>query len=116
MEGSKRMFSTVFILVLLLVAIGTGPMVAEGKMEGSKRMFSTVFILVLLLVAIGTGPMVAEGKDATKETSRTCESLSTKFKGFCFRSSSCADACQKEGFLGGKCPGFRLGCTCTKKC
>ncbi|ONH95445.1 hypothetical protein PRUPE_7G070900 [Prunus persica] len=85
-------------------------------MEGSRRMFSTVFILILLLVAIETGPMVAEGKVATKEESRTCESLSTKFKGFCLRSSRCAEACQKEGFMGGKCPGFRLRCTCTKKC
>ncbi|XP_034224915.1 defensin Ec-AMP-D1-like [Prunus dulcis] len=85
-------------------------------MEGSKRMFSTVFILVLLLVAIGTGPMVAEGKVETKETSRTCESLSTKFKGPCFRSSNCANICEKEGFKGGKCVGFRLRCTCTKKC
>ncbi|BFG38199.1 hypothetical protein CerSpe_244730 [Prunus speciosa] len=85
-------------------------------MEGCKRMFSTVFILVLLLVAIGTGPMVVEGKVATKEKSRTCESLSMKFKGLCFRSSNCANICQKEGFMGGKCVGFRLRCTCTKKC
>ncbi|XP_034225080.1 defensin Ec-AMP-D1-like [Prunus dulcis] len=85
-------------------------------MERSGRMFSTVFILVLLFVAIGTGPMVAEGKAATKENSRTCESLSTKFKGLCFRSSNCADTCKKEGFLEGKCAGFRLRCTCTKKC
>ncbi|XP_021801014.1 defensin Ec-AMP-D1-like [Prunus avium] len=85
-------------------------------MEGSRRMFSTVFILVLLLVAIGTGPMVAEGKVATKGKSRTCESLSMKFKGLCFRSNHCADTCKKEGFLEGKCVGFRRRCTCTKKC
>ncbi|BBH07397.1 low-molecular-weight cysteine-rich 69 [Prunus dulcis] len=74
-----------------------------------------IYFFPMLKDVSRTGPMVAEGKVETKETSRTCESLSTKFKGPCFRSSNCANICEKEGFKGGKCVGFRLRCTCTKK-
>ncbi|CAN6716670.1 unnamed protein product [Malus baccata var. baccata] len=84
-------------------------------MERSGRLFSTIFILILLLVAIGTGPMVAEGKTKEK-SSKICESLSHKYSGICFRSSNCATTCKKEGFMGGKCAGFRMRCVCTKKC
>ncbi|KAM2673387.1 hypothetical protein EV2_014679 [Malus domestica] len=90
-------------------------------MECSERLFSTVFILLLLLVAIGTDPMVAEGKTKEKsskneKSSKTCESPSHKYHGICFRSSNCATTCKKEGFMGGKCTGFRMRCVCTKKC
>ncbi|BBH07398.1 low-molecular-weight cysteine-rich 69, partial [Prunus dulcis] len=66
-----------------------------------------IYFFPMLKDVSRTGPMVAEGKVETKETSRTCESLSTKFKGPCFRSSNCANICEKEGFKGGKCVGFQ---------
>ncbi|KAB2608142.1 defensin-like protein 2 [Pyrus ussuriensis x Pyrus communis] len=92
MERSGHLCSTVFILVLLLVAIGTGPMVAEGKKEQMSS------------------------KD---KNSSTCECPSHKYHGLCFRfifSSNCAATCKEEGFMGGKCKGFHMRCICTKQC
>ncbi|KAM1432053.1 hypothetical protein ACFX1R_015523 [Malus domestica] len=65
--------------------------------------------------------MVAEGKTKGKSSKnekslKTCVSSSHKYRGICFRSSNCAAICKKEGFMGGKCTGFRLRCVCTKKC
>ncbi|KAB2608143.1 defensin-like protein 2 [Pyrus ussuriensis x Pyrus communis] len=89
MERSGRLFSTVFILVLLLVAIGTGPMVAEGKTKGKPS--------------------------KNVKPSKTCESPSQNYPGIC-RSSYCAAICKQQGLMGGKCTGFRRKCVCTKKC
>uniref|UniRef100_A0A7N0ZVJ2 Knottins-like domain-containing protein n=1 Tax=Kalanchoe fedtschenkoi TaxID=63787 RepID=A0A7N0ZVJ2_KALFE len=47
---------------------------------------------------------------------RECETLSQFFKGLCLLADNCAYACQKEGFSGGHCRGFRRRCFCTKDC
>ncbi|CAN6586517.1 unnamed protein product [Malus baccata var. baccata] len=89
MKCSGRLCSTVFILVVLLVAIGTG--LAEGKTRHMSK----------------------------DENSSTCESPSHKYHGPCFRfifSSNCAVTCKGEGFTGGKCKGFHMRCICTKQC
>ncbi|XP_062001960.1 defensin Ec-AMP-D1-like [Rosa rugosa] len=86
-------------------------------MANSMRLFSSTFIPILLLVAIEMAPRVAEGKSTAADIKpRTCESLSHKFKGMCISSSNCATMCKSEGFLGGKCQGFRMRCYCTKQC
>ncbi|KAF8412673.1 hypothetical protein HHK36_000641 [Tetracentron sinense] len=47
---------------------------------------------------------------------RLCESQSHGFKGRCLYDSNCGQVCRNEGFLGGKCRGFRQRCFCTKPC
>ncbi|KAG9152339.1 hypothetical protein Leryth_021781 [Lithospermum erythrorhizon] len=75
------------------------------------RFFSTVLLLLMVVFStemMGEMVQVAEG--------RTCESLSHRYRGLCFRKGNCAAICQTEGFHGGHCRGFRRRCFCTKHC
>ncbi|KAE9597997.1 putative defensin, plant [Lupinus albus] len=48
---------------------------------------------------------------------RSCESRSSKFKGYCFLSKNCKKVCTtRESFTGGHCRGFIRRCQCTKVC
>ncbi|XP_021889875.1 defensin-like protein 1 [Carica papaya] len=65
-------------------------------------------LLFLLLVLASQEEMMTEG--------RTCQSQSHGFHGACLSHHNCAVVCQKEGFSGGKCRGFRRRCFCTRLC
>ncbi|GFQ06714.1 defensin j1-2 [Phtheirospermum japonicum] len=74
-------------------------------MASFLRMLATMFLMLMFILSTG---MVAEA--------RTCESLSHRFKGPCGRDSNCATVCEREGFSGGNCRGFRRRCFCSKHC
>ncbi|KAG9153485.1 hypothetical protein Leryth_018745 [Lithospermum erythrorhizon] len=59
-------------------------------------------------VLIGFDRVTVEGSQ--------CESRSQQFKGMCLSETNCGNVCKTEGFLSGKCTGFRRRCFCTKEC
>ncbi|KAL1222691.1 Defensin-like protein 2 [Cardamine amara subsp. amara] len=77
-------------------------------MKLSIRLISSVLLLFMIFVATGMGPGTVEA--------RTCESQSHRFKGTCMNEQNCRDICHNEGFIGGKCRGFRRRCFCTRNC
>ncbi|KAL1221099.1 Defensin-like protein 10 [Cardamine amara subsp. amara] len=73
-------------------------------MKLSLRLISALLLSFMLLFATGMGPVEA----------KTCESPSSKFKGVCLNSASCAKVCPTEGASGGRCNSLR--CICSKTC
>ncbi|KAJ4844356.1 Defensin sd2 [Turnera subulata] len=74
-----------------------------------KKSFGLLLLLILVLASHEEGMIV--GTEA-----RTCESQSHKFKHACLVDDNCASVCKTEGFMGGKCRGFRHRCFCTRNC
>ncbi|XP_011626671.1 defensin Ec-AMP-D1 [Amborella trichopoda] len=75
-------------------------------MEGKRSVLPASLLVLLLLVAAS----------AVVVDARTCQSLSHHFKGRCVLHNNCGYVCRTEGFIGGKCRGFRGRCFCLKPC
>lgn len=112
--------STIFVLLLLLVATGMSVfkiilhpksnslIISNNSQDLTLTCCATPFFFFFCGLWEEMGPMGAEA--------RTCDSQSNRFKGLCVSDTNCANVCQGEGFPGGHCRGFRQRCFCTKPC
>ncbi|KAK6266498.1 hypothetical protein QUC31_017335 [Theobroma cacao] len=76
-------------------------------MEIMRKLFG---MFLLLLIVSASQEMVVPSE------ARLYESKSHVFKGACLSDHNCGMVCRNEGFLGGKCRGFRYRCLCTRRC
>ncbi|TVU04054.1 hypothetical protein EJB05_50387, partial [Eragrostis curvula] len=76
-------------------------------MEPSRAKLSAAVLLLLLALAADMGPRVQAGE---------CLSRSRSFRGLCFSSHRCANACRQEGYSGGSCRGLYFRCFCITPC
>ncbi|XP_055819089.1 defensin-like protein [Solanum dulcamara] len=80
--SSKRLFTTMLLLLMVLFATEMEPAKAWTMIKEMERV-----------------------------QARTCQSESPQFMGVCTTNSYCASICNTEGFLDGKCQFFRCRCS-----